>query len=78
MSIEPRAKPGKQSLCTVPNGVMHIPLTPLNDDMTVDYDTFEKLVDWHVRQSPSSLCVILHIAESVRKNTRSSSRSRST
>jgi len=65
MSIEPRAKPGKQSLCTVPNGVMHIPLTPLNDDMTVDYDTFEKLVDWHVRESPSSLCVILHIAESV-------------
>ena len=33
--------------------------------MSVDYATFEKLVDWHVRQKPSSLCVILHIAESV-------------
>lgn len=50
---------------TVPKGVMHIPVTPFADDMTVDYATFEKLVDWHVRQQPSSLCVVLHIAESV-------------
>lgn len=49
----------------VPKGVMHVPVTPFKDDMSVDYDTFEKLVDWHVRQKPSSLCVILHIAESV-------------
>jgi len=53
------------SLRTVPKGVMHVPVTPFKNDMAVDYDTFEKLVDWHVRQSPSSLCVILHIAESV-------------
>lgn len=52
-------------LRTVPKGVMHVPVTPFKDDMSVDYDTFEKLVDWHVRQNPSSLCVILHIAESV-------------
>ena len=44
---------------------MHVPVTPFTDDMAVDYGTFEKLVDWHVRQNPSSLCVILHIAESV-------------
>jgi 4-hydroxy-tetrahydrodipicolinate synthase len=52
-------------LRTVPKGVMHVPVTPFKDDMTVDYATFEKLVDWHVRQKPSSLCVVLHIAESV-------------
>ena len=55
----------KQPLRTVPHGVMHVPVTPFKDDMSVDYATFEKLVDWHVRQKPSSLCVILHIAESV-------------
>jgi 4-hydroxy-tetrahydrodipicolinate synthase len=54
-----------QPLRTVPAGVMHVPVTPFNNDLSVDYATFEKLVDWHVRQKPSSLCVILHIAESV-------------
>ncbi len=54
----------KQPLRTVPKGVMHVPVTPFKDDMSVDYETFEKLVDWHIRQKPSSLCVILHIAES--------------
>lgn len=52
-------------LRTVPKGVMHVPVTPFKPDMSVDYETFEKLVDWHVRQKPSSLCVVLHIAESV-------------
>jgi 4-hydroxy-tetrahydrodipicolinate synthase len=65
MAVETQTKPSKQPLKTVPKGVMHVPVTPFKDDMSVDYDTFEKLVDWHVRQEPSSLCVILHIAESV-------------
>ena len=55
----------KAPLRTVPKGVMHVPVTPFKNDLSVDYATFEKLVDWHVRQNPSSLCVILHIAESV-------------
>ena len=54
-----------QPLRSVPKGVMHVPVTPFKNDMSVDYDTFEKLVDWHVRQDPSTLCVILHITESV-------------
>lgn len=62
MSTDPHTN---APLRTVPKGVMHVPVTPFNDDMTVDYQTFEKLVDWHVRQGPSSLCVILHVAESV-------------
>lgn len=57
--------PQRQPLRTVPKGVMHVPVTPFKADMSVDYETFEKLVDWHVRQNPSSLCVVLHIAESV-------------
>jgi 4-hydroxy-tetrahydrodipicolinate synthase len=61
MAQNPRRTP----LDTVPRGVMHVPVTPFKDDLSVDYDTFEKLVDWHCRQNPSSLCVILHIAESV-------------
>lgn len=65
MTNKPETKPGKRPLRTVPKGLMHVPVTPFKDDMAVDYDTFEKLVDWHIRQDPSSLCVILHIAESV-------------
>jgi len=60
-----QAKPSKEPLRTVPKGIMHVPVTPFKDDGVVDYHTFEKLVDWHVRQTPSSLCVILHIAESL-------------
>jgi 4-hydroxy-tetrahydrodipicolinate synthase len=60
----PRNNTGRP-LRSVPRGVMHVPVTPFKDDLSVDYATFEKLVDWHVRQKPSSLCVILHIAESV-------------
>jgi len=62
---KPRTKASARPLRSVPRGVMHVPVTPFKDDMAVDYGTFEKLVDWHVRQNPSSLCVILHIAESV-------------
>jgi 4-hydroxy-tetrahydrodipicolinate synthase len=54
-----------EPLRSVPKGVMHVPVTPFHPDLSVDYATFEKLVDWHVRQKPSSLCVVLHIAESV-------------
>lgn len=61
----PRAKAGARPLRGVPKGVMHVPVTPFKKDMSVDYGTFEKLVDWHIRQEPSSLCVILHIAESL-------------
>jgi len=56
---------GGGPLKTVPKGVMHVPVTPFTNDLAVDYGTFEKLVDWHIRQDPSSLCVILHIAESL-------------
>jgi 4-hydroxy-tetrahydrodipicolinate synthase len=65
MTTESQKQRGTQPLRAVPKGVMHVPVTPFRDDMAVDYDTFEKLVDWHVRQNPSSLCVVLHIAESV-------------
>ena len=31
-------------LRTVPKGVMHVPVTPFKNDLSVDYGTFEKLV----------------------------------
>ena len=65
MTTKSQTKRSAEPLRTVPKGVMHVPVTPFKDDMSVDYATFEKLVDWHVRQNPSSLCVVLHIAESV-------------
>ena len=37
---------------TMPNkfrGVMQSPITPLNDDFSLDLPTFEKVLDFHVR-----------------------------
>ena len=61
----PQTQASERALRTVPRGIMHVPVTPFKDDGAVDYATFERLVDWHVKQAPSSLCVILHIAESL-------------
>jgi 4-hydroxy-tetrahydrodipicolinate synthase len=30
-------------------GVMQSPVTPLKEDLSPDYETFERLVDFHVR-----------------------------
>ncbi len=50
---------------TVPRGVIHCPVTPFTADGQVDYSTFEKVVNFHVEHGATSLCIVLHIAESL-------------
>ncbi len=50
---------------TIPRGVMHCPVTPMFEDGRVDFATFEKVVEFHLRQKPVAICTLLHIAESL-------------
>lgn len=45
-------------------GVMQSPVTPLNDDFSPDYATFERLVDFHVRTGATAISWPHHKAES--------------
>ncbi len=55
----------KQSVWTVPKGIMHAPVTPLFEDGSIDYATFEKVINFHIEQGASALSVGFHIAESL-------------
>jgi dihydrodipicolinate synthase/N-acetylneuraminate lyase len=54
----------EKTMFRVPNGVMQSPLTPMTKDGSVDHDTLERLLDFHIRQGASGICYPLHIAES--------------
>jgi dihydrodipicolinate synthase/N-acetylneuraminate lyase len=45
-------------------GVMQSPVTPLKDDFSPDYATFERLVDFHVRTGATAISWPHHKAES--------------
>ena len=45
-------------------GVMQSPVTPLKNDFSPDYETFEKLVDFHVRTGATAISWPHHKAES--------------
>lgn len=45
-------------------GVMQSPVTPLKEDFSPDYGTFEKLVDFHVRTGATAISWPHHKAES--------------
>src|SRR5215472_15599470 len=45
-------------------GVMQSPVTPLKSDFSPDYDTFERLVDFHVRTGATAISWPHHKAES--------------
>jgi len=45
-------------------GVMQSPVTPLKDDFSPDYETFERLVDFHVRIGATAISWPHHKAES--------------
>src|SRR6516165_4911575 len=45
-------------------GVMQSPVTPLKNDFSPDYETFERLVDFHVRTGATAISWPHHKAES--------------
>jgi 4-hydroxy-tetrahydrodipicolinate synthase len=44
---------------------MQAPVTPFTADGRVDFETYEKLINFHIHQGTSGLCVVLHVAESL-------------
>jgi len=46
-------------------GLVHTPVTPFARDSRIDYDTFAKLIEFHLRNGADSLALPMHFGESV-------------
>src|SRR5256885_14049706 len=46
-------------------GLEHTPVTPFTRDHRIDYDTFAKLIEFHLRSGADSPALPMHIGESV-------------
>ena len=58
-----------KSLMAVPRGIIHVPVTPFTSENTVDLDTFGRVIEFLLRHNASSLCINLHLAESLNLTT---------
>jgi len=54
-----------QRLTEVPFGLMHVPVAPFSADNRLDLDTYGRHVEFCIRHGATSLCVVLHLAESL-------------
>lgn len=57
--------PQRQPMQSIPPGIIHDPVTPFTANNEVDLATFERVIEFLLRQNPSSLCINLHLAESL-------------
>jgi 4-hydroxy-tetrahydrodipicolinate synthase len=46
-------------------GLVHTPLTPFRGDGSIDFDSYGKLIDFHLRHGANALAVQMHAGESV-------------
>jgi 4-hydroxy-tetrahydrodipicolinate synthase len=46
-------------------GLVHTPVTPFTHDNRIDYDTFAKLIEFHLGSGADTLALPMHIGESV-------------
>jgi len=46
-------------------GLVHTPVTPFARNSRIDYDTFAKLIEFHLRNGADSLALPMHVGESV-------------
>lgn len=58
-----------KSLLAIPRGIIHVPVTPFTPENTVDLDTFSRIIEFLLRHNASSLCINLHLAESLNLTT---------
>lgn len=49
----------------IPRGIIDVPVTPFTADNQIDLDTFTRVIGFLLRHNASSLCVNLHLAESL-------------
>ena len=47
------------------SGIVDVPVTPFTPDNKVDLDTFGRVIEFLLRHNASSLCINLHLAESL-------------
>lgn len=52
-------------MSTFQPGLVHAPVTPFKSDHQIDFDTYRKLVEFHVRNGAETLAVPMHVGESV-------------
>ena len=50
---------------TIPQGIIDVPVTPFAPDNAIDLDTFARVIEFLLRHNASSLCINLHLAESL-------------
>lgn len=56
-------------MSTLPRGIIHVPVTPFTSENKVDPDTYGKIIEFLLRHNASSLCINLHLAESLNLTT---------
>jgi 4-hydroxy-tetrahydrodipicolinate synthase len=56
-------------LAAVPHGIIHVPVTPFTSENNIDLDTYGRVIEFLLGQNASSLCVNLHLAESLNLTT---------
>jgi 4-hydroxy-tetrahydrodipicolinate synthase len=57
--------PARDPTKPIPQGIIDVPVTPFTSDNEIDLDTFARGVEFLLRHNASSLCVNLHLAESL-------------
>ena len=57
--------PERKPLAAVPRGLIDVPVTPFTSDNKVDLDTFSRVIEFLLRHNATSLCINLHLAESL-------------
>jgi 4-hydroxy-tetrahydrodipicolinate synthase len=55
----------RKPLAAVPRGLIDVPVTPFTSDNKVDLDTFARVIEFLLRHNATSLCINLHLAESL-------------
>ena len=52
-------------MSTFKPGLVHTPVTPFTADQKIDFATFEKVIDFHLKHGAEALAVQMHAGESV-------------
>ena len=55
----------RKPMLAIPKGIIDVPVTPFTPDNKVDLDTYAKVLEFLLRHNASSLCINLHLGESL-------------
>ncbi len=55
----------RKPMPAVPHGIIDVPVTPFTSDNKVDLGTFGRVIEFLLRHNATSLCINLHLAESL-------------